>query len=354
MRPTRIRDLKMLQLSNSTIEVAVANRCKAIATKDRSKKWASSKSLISVVLLIIVLFIGLIKVSAQDNEKVELGIKGGLNTGGTTYNPNSINYGMGGSSWYGFNAGIILDIPLKKFKPNLYLQPGLSWTLKNVEYAGEIGYLEIPVLVSYRYPLNDKLKIYADVGPYFSQKLSSNFNDEWLKKSDAGLVLGAGMKLKKFSLGVQYDLGLTNIANTPDYLMTTKSLKTKLFSINVAFTFSVRSIAKAFANIDTEALYNLGNALNTIGSTMNTGGGNTNYSGGATNSSGSNSGGTGCNCATMQDQYNRIKKWVTDAKELYNDTSRSTHVLDGQNLRNFQKQQQDLEQQARKCGCALN
>jgi len=100
----------------------------------------------------------------------------------------------------------------------------------------------------------------------------------------------------------------------------------------------------------------LNNIANTIGQSQGSSN-STNSSSSATNSSsGSSSGESGCNCATMQDLYNRIKNGLASAQKCYDDKSRSasTHALDGQNLRNFQQQKQDIEQQARKCGCSLH
>ena len=241
------------------------------------KNGANPKSLMSriIILSFIISFIGMIKISAQD--EVELGIKAGLNTSNAVSNDKSRE----GESISGFNAGIFVDIPLKKIMPNLYLQPGLSMASKSI--GSQMGdewdetwstyYLEMPILVSYRYPLSDKLKVYADFGPYFSYTFDDNggtssvyidgiaYSQECYNSLfDAGLVFGAGIKFKRFSLGLQYDLGLANVLNLveidSEYPVDNIYIKTRTLSVNVAYTFSnngFRSIGRAFSNINTDA-----------------------------------------------------------------------------------------------------
>ena len=233
---------------------------------------------------IAMLFTTQVKISAQ----VELGVKGGFIIANTP--PEGVFYG----GYY--NIDLFLDIPLKRLMPNLYLQPGLSYS----GWQGNVFASDILLLMSYRHPLSDKLKVYADFGPYFT----------YLGDMDAGLVFGSGVKFKRFSLGLQYNLGFMNIPyyDDGDNGFGEYDYYRRTLSLNVAYTIPnnfFRSIGKAISNIDTDALYNLGSALNTIGSSMSAEGGNTDYSG--SYSSGSSSEGGSSDCASFQRRYNELK-----------------------------------------------
>jgi len=89
--------------------------------------------------------------------------------------------------------------------------------------------------------------------------------------------------------------------------------------------------------------------------------------GGSTNSSG------GCNCAVLQDQYNRVKRNLEQDERIYyhskgqenlgavsggthGDNSASNAALKataGRTTRSYQQQKSNLEQRASKCGCSL-
>ena len=210
---------------------------------------------------VAMLFSTQVKISAQ----VELGVKGGLNTSNTSSNDKSRE----GESILGFNAGIFVDIPLNNILPNLYLQPGFSIVEKSIgkmsdnwDETRSTLYLEMPILMSYRYPLSEKLKVYADFGPYFSYALfqgGQGMTGEELNNSsfDAGIVLGAGLKFKRFSFGLQYDLGLVNIFDGySEYSdISGINMKTRALSMNVAYTIPnefYRSVGRAISNANTK------------------------------------------------------------------------------------------------------
>ena len=366
-------------------------------TRDLSKNGVSrkiltiKKNLIYATLLIAFSIIGQAKVFAQESEEIELGVKAGLNIANAVSNKEH----WGGNSIVGYNAGFFLDIPLKKFTPNLYLQPGLSLTMKNggAAYAdyesGSIHYLKVPVLLSYRYPLKDKLKAYVDFGPYFSYGLFSNGielgNESWgssgsderynisTQRFDAGLALGAGIKFKRLSLGLQYDLGLTNIL-----IESNTYIKTRTLSINVAYNISndaFRSIGRAFSNIDDsfwDDLSAFGSALQDIGNSLDGGGTyNNSNSGSSSNSASSNNSGSGSstgqrttdpqNCKNLQRAYDghiktiqRIfKEWSPDVQydrihDQYNRTNKNRDLL-RENLRDID----NLKERASRMGCSV-
>lgn len=149
----------------------------------------------------------------------------------------------------GFNAGVIMDIPITN---GFYIQPGLLFTTKGAKdkRSDEFGtsevkynasYLEVPVLASFRFNASKSVQIQANVGPYFALgiggKCKSSFTslensaynetDEMpifgkstdetptfgMKRFDLGLAFGVGVTISKhYYIGVQYDLGLMNLA----------------------------------------------------------------------------------------------------------------------------------------------
>jgi hypothetical protein len=121
----------------------------------------------------------------------------------------------------------------------LGLQPEINYTVKGfdvLEMEGEqeisskykITYIEIPVLISYRFPLRGRVKPGLVFGPYFglAQKVMEVQNifgeiekrelGDNLKEVDVGLVFGANVRyeLRSFSmiLSLRYNLGLGNIS----------------------------------------------------------------------------------------------------------------------------------------------
>lgn len=187
----------------------------------------------------------------------------------------------------GWNAGIVFDCPMLK---SLYFQPGLFVKTKdfgmneaNAEYSREIAgrsnYLVIPLLFSYRYDIKKNLQCEFNFGPFIGNGLSGRvsdtkkfnggetsgdtwFNPEYgdagkierkelaffgddledsfgLNRFDTGLCFGVGITVSHFYFGVQYDLGLANIANRDCWNPGTK-FHTHNFSIMLGFNLGSR------------------------------------------------------------------------------------------------------------------
>jgi len=248
---------------------------------------------------------------------VSFGITAGLvsanfNTSASgNYIGSAIDYGYGNdsekpsySSEIGFSAGIMLDIRLDK---NLYLQMGLNYVnakvknsfknsftdqfdqtnttyvkgIANDEFYEhyELNYIEMPLLLSYRFKLSEKSNFQINAGPYIGYGITGKCKitgttdwprlDEYYKSNDvatgqwylmnctydgnldlfgktgksttsyttgdqhvneyeynftgspfininAGISAGVAFEFSGFNIGVSYDLGLINIANN-DY-----------------------------------------------------------------------------------------------------------------------------------------
>ncbi|MCC8154973.1 MAG: PorT family protein [Tannerellaceae bacterium] len=204
-----------------------------------------------LLLLVVVTLCGTFVSNAQDEPKVQFGVRAGLNI--SSVGGDAGKSKEGGSltkSLAGFHIGGIVDINVAQ---NFYIQPGLYITTKGgkgsdyddyydekIEEKARPVYLQIPVLASYRINIADNAKWHINVGPYMAFGLGGKYKITWsdeddsdsydyklfsktkedgeemdtpLKRFDAGLSFGTGVSISKFYVGVNYDLGLTNIDN---------------------------------------------------------------------------------------------------------------------------------------------
>ena len=179
--------------------------------------------------------------NAQD--KIEFGVRAGLNI-------NSLS-AEGFDSRIGYHVGAVMDWNVAK---NLYVQPGLYFTTRGAkaEYADEevkvnMNNLQIPISVSYRFPVSETVKIDVNAGPYVAFGLGGKYkysgeegsaetkvfgSEGVCKRFDAGLRFGAGVHLQQFSLGLIYDLGLSNIAED-----SVGKIKNGSFQISLGYNF---------------------------------------------------------------------------------------------------------------------
>lgn len=152
----------------------------------------------------------------------------------------------------GFNAGFILDIPVSK---SFYVQPGLYYTQKGFKFDGRKwwnspddiksctstqGYVEMPILASYRYPLTNDIQLQINAGPYAAVRLNNKVSDEdydFLRfdsgssgSFDAGLQVGAGILYNKhYYAGVGYEWGFLEQERTDS--------KNKNLFISIGYNF---------------------------------------------------------------------------------------------------------------------
>lgn len=188
---------------------------------------------------------------------VQFGIRAGLNLANVSASEDDYSYSP--DSRATFHVGVIADIPLME---SLYVQTGLFLQNKGFKIkSGDEGfeqtakpmYLELPVLASYRYNFSDALQLQINAGPYLAYGIGGKVKNEdgdysgeydyfgsdddsyGVKRFDMGLQFGAGLTISKhYYLGVSYQLGLTNIADSAD---DDYSLKNKNLMISVGYNF---------------------------------------------------------------------------------------------------------------------
>ena len=117
---------------------------------------------------------------------------------------------------------------------NTYLLSNTTYV--NRTYTNTINYLQFSLLPQLNLPFSktsDESKAYFNAGGYLSVKLSASENidnqtlyqqlvidkdiSNSISGSDAGLIFAAGIIYKGFLLDIRYDLGLSNIADDPDF-----------------------------------------------------------------------------------------------------------------------------------------
>lgn len=225
------------------------------------------------LLLVVLLFTTVCDLKAQE---INWGARVGMN----------ISKFGGDSEWddykskIGFHLGVAADYELKE---SLFLESGLYLTTKGAKFKEggfkdkyNVTYLQLPILATYKYDLGNDLKLHGKIGPYFAlglaakNKMSGDFDwddddydwsdyslmtkaggyDDYndssdddkvkgfgedktgLKRGDIGLLFGIGISKGNYYLGLNYELGLSNISAYDE-----GKAKTRSFNISLGYNF---------------------------------------------------------------------------------------------------------------------
>lgn len=163
----------------------------------------------------------------------------------------------------GFQGGGFLSY---RMSPRFSLQPELLIVVKGTKQGGFLSlfdwasnYIEVPVLVKYHLADQSRFKPVFYAGPSFSYLLSSEIDilffepfdvTDGMHRLDLGLVLGAGLALKRLTFDVRYTFGMTNVIDSdyfnklteaePDdfyYMTSDPDVKNGFLSFMLGFTF---------------------------------------------------------------------------------------------------------------------
>ncbi|RVT98081.1 PorT family protein [Mucilaginibacter limnophilus] len=190
------------------------------------------------------------------------GIKGGVNFAKLQISAEGTDMTASSGNNTLFNAGVFVDFKFDKVS----VQPGLFATAKGGKFSSNLMddegnalqdasakfnllYLQVPVNVVYHAPVTGG-EFFFGAGPFVgygisgkatandgssSQSEDVNFGDDGeFKTIDAGVNGIAGFKFANgFLLNLNYDLGLTNIANNSG----DGRIKTRVFGISVGYQF---------------------------------------------------------------------------------------------------------------------
>ncbi len=164
---------------------------------------------------------------AQDYEKNIFGVRAGMNVANMSVK------GYSPDSKIGFHVSGVYQRLLTSSAP-LYLETGLSFSQKGCKSGSEVGdikanamYLQIPVMVNYKFSIKDAVTLYPSVGLYYGLGIGGKVKGEGynvdtfgktgaLKRSDLGMRVSATVEWKKFSLGLGYEFGLMDINKNLD------------------------------------------------------------------------------------------------------------------------------------------
>ena len=182
------------------------------------------------------------------SQSTSMGIEGGINLANLNLTPT-----FNTNSKTGFMVGGFADIGVSKvvsIKPSVrYIVKGFSQQGTGYSYSQTYSYIEMPLLIKAKLPLN-QVKPYIEVGPTVgiqlsaSSELQANGQVEDLDQSaffsaiDFGLYFGSGAEFRvapntDIFTSFGYALGLTNISKN------TTTAKTNGFQITTGVKFGL-------------------------------------------------------------------------------------------------------------------
>ena len=161
-------------------------------------------------------------ISFASYSQIRLGVRGGLNLSRISGDDDDDN-GMK----FGFHLGGMVHVPIKG---RLCFQPEILFSTKGTQSKEEsdsklaLNYVDIPLLLNYRIENG----LFFEVGPTIGVLVSANLKydgdsedvKDSFKASDVGAAFGVGYRTDMgLSLGLRYQLGLSNIADDNDYTL---------------------------------------------------------------------------------------------------------------------------------------
>ncbi|MFI3282718.1 MAG: outer membrane beta-barrel protein [Rikenellaceae bacterium] len=170
----------------------------------------------------------------------------------------------------GFNVGASRAFLISKQAP-LYVQGGLSFEMKGarnsyliegikIENTAKSYAVELPILLNYNFKISKKSTIIPFVGVFYSFAVAgdleeggdstdpykkeevlfegeeSTINTRLFSRSDFGIRVGADYKYTRYSIGIAYDAGLTNLY-AKEFSDRNYEASTGSFSINLGYYF---------------------------------------------------------------------------------------------------------------------
>lgn len=134
----------------------------------------------------------------------------------------------------GLNVSFVYGTQLTTQAP-LYLETGIGYagkggknTYKGSDFTYALDYIEIPLLLKYKYYATPDISIEPFAGGYFAVGVGgqikdygeraaySSFDDDddsAFRRCDAGLKVGCGVSFQMFYMGLSYDIGLANVGH---------------------------------------------------------------------------------------------------------------------------------------------
>ncbi|HEV3326648.1 MAG TPA: porin family protein [Puia sp.] len=182
---------------------------------------------------------------ATANAQFAFGIKAGANFSNASGDGLS---GLSTSTLTGFNGGVFFKLPIGG---HLSIQPELVYSGQGFK-ADENGYtatftenyINIPVLLKYRFPMG----LFIETGPQIGFLMSANAKYQGVSASDKSnytstdfdWAVGAGFHIPttKLAVDVRYNIGLANIASSSSNTGSSSSntVHNNVFQIGLMYT----------------------------------------------------------------------------------------------------------------------
>lgn len=192
------------------------------------------KKLSTICLSFALTFLSYSTQAQETSDRIlpRIGIKGGVNL--SNFFTQDID---DENALIGFNAGLFVKMPVAKsfsIQPELYyITKGSEVSYNNLFATGNarfrLSYLEMPVLLVWN--INSNFNIHGgpclayllngavsntSSAPLFDFEKNIDIND--YNKMDASIAVGAAIDIRKISIGVRYNYGVSTIGKERDYL----------------------------------------------------------------------------------------------------------------------------------------
>ncbi len=213
---------------------------------------------------------------APASAQTTFGVKLGINSATVSTNDEDLlldfseegaeGVGVEKRSRLGFVGGLTADIPLSltfSFRPEiLYTQKGFSVESRvdALDFEGtqtlKIDYVEVPLLVAYRFPTQSALDVAVELGPTLAYKLSTGIgcggdlgdlcdegdleDDEGIEDFDLGGALGVTVGAGPFGVGLRYTTGFLSIVSDEGAGSDDFSARNQVFTVTGHYRFGGR------------------------------------------------------------------------------------------------------------------
>ena len=164
--------------------------------------------------------------SYSDDHNIYYGLRLGLALSTVNSDDSRLD---GGSMQAGLTVGGIIGFQLSSDAP-VYLESGLLYTEKGgkgfvqgKKFTFDLNYLEMPIVVKYKYEVYDDVTIQPFAGGnialgvggkiknFADRESNSSFSGDYFKRFDGGLRIGCGAEYQMMYAELAYDFGLSNI-----------------------------------------------------------------------------------------------------------------------------------------------
>ncbi len=111
----------------------------------------------------------------------------------------------------GSTAGVFLTLGQKL----VALQPEVIFSMQGSEFTlgtAKVDYFQVPVLLRIGSSAKNKASVFGLVGPSFGIRIREEGWDDPIKRTDVGLVVGAGFTVSRLLVEARYTAGLTDFS----------------------------------------------------------------------------------------------------------------------------------------------